>query len=89
MNLLRPLLRRSRKPAMLVALRVEKGFCRVRPLPSQQEEAIKAMKTLFGYHNETSADEAQVVCYCVSIILSKSDRSSVALVALLMELSEG
>lgn len=87
MNLLRRQLRTSRKLAKLVALRVEKGGRRVRPLPSQQEEAMKAVKTLFGYHNETSADEAQVVCYCVSIICSKLDRSSDALVALLIELS--
>lgn len=114
MNLLRRQLRMSRKLATLVVLRVQKGGCRVRPLPSQQEEAMKTMKTFFGYllmigasvvcsledmragrkraasvststhHNETSADEAQVVCYCVSIILSEPDRFSDALVALLM-----
>ena len=46
-------------------------------------------ETRITHHHETSADEAQVVCYCVSIILSKPDSSSVSLVVLLMELSGG
>lgn len=37
--------------------------CRFRPLPLQQEEAMIAMKKLFGYHTETSADERNTVVY--------------------------
>jgi hypothetical protein len=48
MNLLR-LLRLSRMLAMRrVLVNVGEG-CPVRPLPTQQEEAMKAMKTLFEY----------------------------------------
>lgn len=47
MNLLRRPLRMWRKLEMQVAPRVEQEGCRVRPLLSQQEEAMSAMKTLF------------------------------------------
>lgn len=106
MNLLRLPSRKSKKLVMQDVVPDEQVDCRIRPLPSQQEEAMKAKKTLFGYllksrrvsqipfiprtiyssavsgnahfssrtSNETSADEAQVVCYCVSIIEYKPDR---------------
>lgn len=66
MNLLRPQLKLSRRPAIRAVLRDEKAGrtrCRwVRPLPVQQEEEETSVKKLFQYHSETSADEAQVVC---------------------------
>jgi hypothetical protein len=49
MSLLRPRSRSSRRQATQAARRVEGRYCQVRPLPSQQEEAMKAMKTLFEY----------------------------------------
>jgi hypothetical protein len=49
MNLLRQRSRSSRRQATQAARRVESRCCRVRPLPSQQEEAMKAAKTLFEY----------------------------------------
>jgi len=49
MSLLRQRSRSSRKLATQAAQRAEDRWCRVRPLPSQQEEAMKAMKTLFEY----------------------------------------
>lgn len=51
MNHLRLRLSLSKTPAM-----VRVADCLVRPLPMQQEEVMIAMKTLYGYHNETSAD---------------------------------
>ena len=46
MSRLRLQSRSSRKQATQAARRVGSRCCRVRPLPSQQEEAMKAMKTL-------------------------------------------
>jgi len=49
MSLLRLQSRSSRRQATQAARRVGSRCCRVRPLPSQQEEAVQAMKTLFEY----------------------------------------
>jgi hypothetical protein len=49
MSLLRLQSRSSRRQATQAARRVGNRCCRIRPLPSQQEEAVQAMKTLFEY----------------------------------------
>jgi hypothetical protein len=49
MSRLRLQSRSSRRQATQAARRGGSRCCRVRPLPSQQEEAMKAMKTLSEY----------------------------------------